>query len=400
MFEKVVIKPQIRSNVFLTAHPIGMKEFVRKQIDEAKSLPKLNKVENVLIIGGSSGYGLASRIVSAYNMDSNTINVSYESAPSGKRTGTAGYWNNLYFNQFVKEDLKTIHYDLIRDAFSEETKQEVVKLLKDNNIKIDLVIYSLASGVRSDENGNVVRSAIKSIGKTVSGKTIDISKNEIQELTVQPATEEEIANTVYVMGGSDWQSWITKLMANDLLNEGCKTISYTYVGGKTTEDIYRSGTIGKAKEDLEKTQNIINQLLKSKVDGEAIISSSKAVVTKASVFIPQMPVYVSALYETMMKDGTHESILKHKYRLFSDMVYGNKRIIDNELRVRIDHLEVDPKTQDRAIELMNSLSNEQLLNLNGTKEFVKEFYQMNGFMYDNVNYDEEVDIDKLLNELE
>lgn len=401
MSKKVVVKPQIRSNVFLTAHPIGLKYFVGNQINEAKKLSKINKgkINNVLIIGGSSGYGLSSRIVSAYNMGANTINVSFEGEPTERRVGTAGYWNNLYFRHFAKQDLRTKHFDLNKDAFSDETKQEVIQLLKDNNIKVDLVIYSLASGVRPNEAGDLVRSAIKPIGKVVVGKTFDIAKGVVQEITVNPATEEEIDNTVFVMGGGDWQNWITKLMANDLLNEGCKTISYTYVGGDSTKDIYRSGTIGRAKEDLERSQNVLNQLISSKCRGEALISSSKAVVTKASVFIPQMPAYVACLYDVMMADKTHESILKHKHRLFKDMVYGNKRIVDNDNRIRIDHLEIDEKTQNKTIKLMNEVSDDELLNLGGTAEFLQEFYQMNGFNFDEVDYEQEIDVDELLKEL-
>lgn len=399
MSEKYLINPQIRSNVFLTAHPKGMEEYVVRQINDAKNQFEITQVKNVLIIGGSSGYGLATRIVNAYNMGANTINVSYESRPRGKRSGTAGFWNNLFFRKHAKE-LETNHADFMMDAFSDETKRLVVDYIKSQDIKIDLLVYSLAAGVRPDENGDLVRSAIKPIGKDLTGKTIDIAKEQIEDITVTKASEEEIANTVYVMGGSDWQKWTTKLIANNLVSEGFKTISYTYVGGDTTIDIYRNGTIGKAKEDLEKTCNVLNQMLQSKYNGEALISSSKAVVTKASVFIPQMPIYVSALYDVMMKKGTHESILLHKYRLFKDMVYGNKRIVDDLGRIRIDHLEMDLDTQSKAIELMKNTKDEDLMNLDGTKEFLNDFYQINGFRFDNVNYDEEIALEELAEKLE
>lgn len=389
------IKPSIRSNIFTNSHPFGCRQNVLNQINEAKAFEPFKGPKNVLIIGGSSGYGLSSRIALTYACKSNTINVSYESAPKGNRPGSAGWWNNIYFQSLTK-DTNLIHKDFVGDAFSLEMKQEIVNYVKNTFGKLDLVIYSLAAGARRDETtGEAVRSQIKTIGEDALGKTIDLADLTIKDLLVTQASEQDIKDTVFVMGGSDWKAWIDILDQNNLLNEGFKTISYTYIGGPTTERIYRGGTLGKAKADLENQAALMNAHLSKTLKGEALISSSKAVVTKASVFIPQMPHYVSCLFEVMMKHGVHETIIEHKYRLFKDMVYGNKRIIDEKNRIRLDHLEMDPKIQEETIHLMTSLPDDEFFKLKGTKQFLKEVFQIHGFDYDSIDYETETDIEAL-----
>lgn len=391
----MIIKPSIRSNVFTNAHPLGCKKNVENQIEEAKKLTPFQGPKNVLIIGGSSGYGLASRIALAYGAGSNTINISFEAAPKTNRTGTAGWWNNIYFQEAVSE-LPTLHKDFVGDAFSLEMKQEVSEYIRNTLKKVDLVIYSLAAGARKDETtGDLVRSHIKTIGEPATGKTIDIADRVVKELSVTGATEQEVKDTVFVMGGSDWRAWIQFLLNQDLLNEGFKTISYTYIGGPTTDKIYRGGSLGFAKEDLENSAYDMNELLKERLHGEALISSSKAVVTKASVFIPQMPHYVSCLFDVMMRHHVHETILEHKFRLFKDMIYGQKRIVDDKNRIRLDHLEMDPKIQDETIALMTSANDEAFFELEGTKRFLKEVHQIHGFEFDDIDYDQEVDLESL-----
>lgn len=391
----MLIKPSIRSNIFINANPLGLKEFVGKQIQEVKVLGTFNGPKNVLIIGGSSGYGLSSRIALAFGADANTYNVSFESGPKGKRTGTAGWWNNIYFQE-ATEELNSRHVDFVGDAFSQEMKETVISTIKKDKTKIDLVVYSLAAGARKDDKtGDLVRSAIKATGTSAEGKTIDIAKEQVEKLTVEPANEQEMKDTVFVMGGSDWEAWIHALSEASCLNEGVKTISYTYIGGPTTEKIYRGGTLGKAKEDLEAKAKSIDALLKEKYKGEALISSSKAVVTKASVFIPQMPIYVACLYETMINQGIHESILAHKYRLFKDMIYDNKRIVDERGRIRLDHKEMSESVQEETIKLMETISDEALLNLKGTQIFLKEFYEIHGFDYEKRNQEIDVDFEAL-----
>lgn len=391
----MVIEPSIRSNIFLNAHPLGCRKTVEQWILEAKQKKSFDGPKKVLIIGGSSGYGLASRIALAYGAKSDTINISYETPPKGKRTGTAGWWNNIYFQEFAKET-NHLHKDFVGDAFSSLMKHQVIQYIKESFGKLDLVIYSLAAGARFNEDtGNLVKSSIKAIGSIAVGKTIDVYDHVIKELVIGTATEEEINDTIYVMGGSAWKSWMDALMEADLLNSECKTISYTYIGGPTTDKIYRGGTLGKAKEDLEMHAKLMNHTLNEKYHGEALISSSKAVVTKASVFIPQMPVYVSCLFDVMIHKGVHESILSHKYRLFQDMVYGQKRMIDQEGRIRLDHLEMDDAIQKETIHLMNTLDDEALFKLEGTKKFINEFYQIHGFGHSDINYDEDTDLEKL-----
>jgi len=364
----MIIKPSIRSNFFTNSHPLGCRQNVLNQINEVKSLPSFDGPKNVLIIGGSSGYGLASRIALAYASSA---------------------------NKFSKET-NQIHKDFIGDAFSPEMKENVIKFVKEKFGKLDLIVYSLASGGRLNYQTNeLVRSHIKTIGEDAVGKTIDIINMKIDELTVTTANEQEIKDTVFVMGGSDWYDWITALDEADVLNVGVKTISYTYIGGPTTEKIYRGGTLGKAKEDLENHAQILTDILYHKYGGEALISSSKAVTTKASVFIPQMTIYVSCLYDVMSRHHVHESILLHKYRLYKDMVYGAKRIIDHKKRIRLDHLEMDPSIQEETIHMMTTLNNDELLQLNGTKMFLKDFYQINGFEFDEIDYNQDIDIEKL-----
>lgn len=389
------IEPSIRSNIFLNAHPEGCERAVIEQINEIKTKPTFEGPKKVLIIGGSSGYGLSSRIALAYSAGSDTINISFETPPKAKRTGTAGWWNNIYFQKYAKET-KHIHKDFVGDAFSKQMKQDVIDYIKSTFGKLDLVIYSLAAGARFNEDtGNLIKSSIKAIGSDAVGKTIDLADLAVKELIIGTATDEEVRDTVYVMGGSAWSDWINALVQEDLINPGFKTISYTYIGGPTTDKIYRGGTLGKAKEDLEKSAEKMNEMLKEKYQGEALISSSKAVVTKASVFIPQMPVYVSCLYDVMMRHHVHESILTHKYRLYKDMVYGGKRIVDDQKRIRLDHLEMDPEIQKETIYMMENLSEKELFELKGTKLFINEFYRIHGFGFDGINYDADTDLDAL-----
>lgn len=391
----MLIEPSIRSNIFLNAHPIGCKQFVYDQVNEAKKLPTFKGPKKVLIIGGSSGYGLSSRIALAYGAQSDTLNISFETPPKGKRTGTAGWWNNIYFQHFAQET-GHIHKDFVGDAFGSQMKKDVMNYIKESFGKLDLLIYSLAAGARfNEQTGNLVKSSIKAIGDEAVGKTIDLADLHVKDLSIGIANEEEINDTVYVMGGSAWKEWVMTLAEHDLLNPGFKTISYTYIGGPTTDKIYRGGTLGKAKEDLELSAREMNAYLNHRYHGEALISSSKAVVTKASVFIPQMPVYVSCLIDVMIRKGVHETILQHKMRLFREMVYGQKRILDAEGRIRLDHLEMQDDIQKETIYLMQNLTEKELFELHGTQLFIREFHQIHGFGYDHIDYDQEIDLDQL-----
>ncbi|MFA7417756.1 MAG: trans-2-enoyl-CoA reductase family protein [Acholeplasma sp.] len=396
----MIIKPSIRSNFFTNSNPLGVQQMLNNYINDVKKLPSYKGPKNVLIIGGSSGYGLASRISLAFGAGVNTINVSFESMPRGNKTGSAGFWNNIFFQDAIK-DLDTKHFDFNADAFIPETKQVILDTIKKEFGQIDLLIYSLASGARKNvETGDLVRSAIKPLGKPAVGRTIDIKSMHVEPLTVEPATEQETKDTVFVMGGGDWHDWVAFLDGAGVLAKGFKTVSYTYIGGQTTDAIYRSGTIGQAKLDLEATADSLNGLLKDKYQGEALISSSKAIVSKASVFIPQMPIYVSYLFDEMTNNGTHETTLEHKHRLFKDMIYGHNRILDAQGRIRLDHLEMDNDLQTRINNLMSKDIDQSFLDLDGTKLFLKEFYQINGFDVDGLNPDADVDLESLLNTYE
>lgn len=391
----MIIKPLIRANVHISAHPAGIKKSVEDMVAWAKAQPKIEMTgKNVLIVGGSSGYGLGTRIALAFGAGANTINVSFERGPQGNMTGTAGWWNNIYFQE-VAAKAGLSFKDFNGDAFSWETKKQVTEYIKETYGKIDLLVYSLASPVRQNPNtGELVKSALKPIGKNIKGTTIDIAKEQIMELEVEAATEQDIKDTVYVMGGEDWKMWVEFLLENDLLADGFKTISYTYIGAESMSDIYRGGTIGKAKEDLERTSVELNNLLKNKVNGESLISVSKAVATKASVFIPGMPTYGCILFDEMMKKGIHESVIAHKYRLYKDMVFGNARELDEQGRIRLDAWEMRKDIQDAVYENIKAYGNnpEVLFNLKGAKEFMGDFYKMNGFDIEGVDYEQDVDL--------
>lgn len=388
----MIIKPLIRDNIALNAHPKGCYENIVNQVHFIEQQDLItNKKLNVLVIGGSSGYGLASRIALAFNANAYTYNVSYERAGSKRSTASAGYYNNITFGQLADE--KNIpHDDFNGDAFSFETKEKVLQDFIQNGRKIDLLIYSVASGIRIDPyTQEKYVSALKPIGNTFNGLSVDIAKKTLKELTLEPANDEEIEATRKVMGGEDYLLWVEAIAKHNLFNENAKTITYTYLGSQITYPIYKDGTIGNAKRDLEKTQEKLIDIMAT-VNGEALISSSKTVVTKASVFIPTVALYGATLFSVMKQKGTHESIIEHKYRLYKDMVYGNKRHLDSQGLIRLDSFEMDSDTQAEVTSLMSKVTTADNLDNIDFDFFIKEFNQMNGFMVDNVDYDEDLDI--------
>lgn len=382
----------IRDNIALNAHPKGCYENIVNQANMmALQDPITEKQLNVLIIGGSSGYGLASRIALAFNARAYTYNVSYERPGSKRSTASAGYYNNLAFESLASQKgIESNDYN--GDCFSFETKDKVLQDFIDSGKKIDLLIYSVASGVRIDPyTQEKYTSALKPIGTAFEGQTVDIAKKTLKTVTLDPATEDEIEQTRRVMGGEDYYLWVKAIDDKNLFNQNAKTITYTYLGSEITYPIYKDGTIGNAKRDLEKTQKDI-EIIMNKVDGESLISSSKTVVTKASVFIPTVALYGASLFQTMKSHGTHESILEHKYRLYKDMVYGSNRILDNDGLIRLDHYEMDPQVQDDVKKLMSKIKSDADLDLIDFDFFIEEFNQMNGFMIDDVVYSEDIDI--------
>ncbi|QIK69708.1 trans-2-enoyl-CoA reductase family protein [Erysipelothrix sp. HDW6C] len=384
----MTIKPMIRDNIALNAHPQGCKKNIKNQIQEVIHLPKItDKPLNVLIIGGSSGYGLATRIALAFNAGAFTYNVSFERAARGRNTASAGYYNNEYFQHFALEHgLQS--YDLNGDAFSHEIKQTVIDDFKAMDRKIDLVVYSVASGIRIDpDTQEKFVSALKPIDTPFKGYSVDIAKETIREESVDIASFDDIRNTEKVMGGEDYKLWVEALLEADMLNQDCRVVTYTYIGSPITYAIYKDGTIGHAKRDLEHTNQQINALLKP-LNGQAIISSSKTVVTKASVFIPTVALYASALFKVMKQQGTHESIIEHKYRLYHDMIYGDSPLIDDEGRYRLDAFELDDETQNNVNILMDAVTPDNFKEIVDFDAFRHEFLAINGFDIDGVNYDD------------
>ena len=392
----MVIKPRLKGGLALTNHPNGAKEFVKRQIDYVKSQDKYEGPKKVLIIGSSSGYGLATRISLAFGAGSETIGVAFEKGVEGKRTGSAGWWNTIAFNEAAEKE-GLVSKNFIGDAFSMEMKDDVIKFIKEEfGGKIDLLIYSLASAVRTDPiDGVTYRSALKSTTKDITGPTINFEKEVMEETTMGVATPEEIKSTVKVMGGEDWKLWIEALDKGGVLSEGFKTVAYSYLGPKVTYGIYKEGTIGAAKRDLEHTSDVLNDFLKEKYNGEAYVSLSKALMTKASAVIPIFPLYAALLYKVMKEKGIHEGTIEQKHRLLTQMVYGNNPVIDEERRLRPDNWEMREDVQAEVEALWDKVTPDNFKEISDYAGAREEFMQLNGFDFDNVDYDADVDLDEL-----
>ncbi len=392
----MVIKPKLKGSLALTNHPLGAKEFVKRQIDYVKSQGKYNGPKKVLIIGSSSGYGLASRISAAFGAGADTIGVAFEKGIEGKRVGTAGWWNTIAFTEAAKEEGLRVK-NFMGDAFSNEMKEDVINYIKDEfGGKIDLLIYSLASAVRTDPTDGVTyRSALKSTEKEIVGPSINLEKEIMEETVMEVATPEEIASTVKVMGGEDWKLWIEALDKAGVLTQNFKTVAYSYLGPKVTYGIYKEGTIGAAKRDLEHTSDVLNDFLKEKYDGEAYVSLSKALMTKASAVIPIFPLYAALLYRVMKEKGIHEGTIEQKQRLLKDMMYGGKPEFDEQRRLRPDNWEMREDVQSEVEALWEQVTPENFKELSDYAGAREEFMQLNGFDFDNVDYDADINLEEL-----
>ncbi|TDT72289.1 enoyl-[acyl-carrier protein] reductase/trans-2-enoyl-CoA reductase (NAD+) [Hypnocyclicus thermotrophus] len=390
----MIIEPKYKGGILLTAHPEGCKKLVEKQIKYVKNNKSYNGAKKALIIGASSGYGLATRISLAFGgSKTDTIGISYENGPRGKRTGTAGWYNNIFFKEAAeKEGLKAKNF--VGDAFSLEMKDEVIKYIKEEFGKVDLVIYSLASGRRKDPiDGETYISALKSTTGDIVGPTVDLKNDTLIQQTMENATEEDIKATVKVMGGEDWELWIKALLEADVLEKGARTFAYTYIGPKITYGIYKDGTIGAAKRHLEKTAKELNKILKEKLSGEAAVSSNKALVTKASAYIPIFPVYATLLFKVMKEKGTHEGCIEQTHRLFLDMIYGDNPIIDKEGRYRPDNLEMEEDVQDKVNELWKQINENNFKEISDYAGFKKDFLQLGGFEVEGIDYSKDIDLE-------
>jgi len=382
----MIIEPRMRGFICLTAHPKGCEQNVKNQIEYVKSKEKIDGPKRVLIIGASTGFGLASRITSAFGCDAATIGVFFEKPPTEGKTASPGWYNSAAFeNEAHKAGLyaKSIN----GDAFSKEIKQQTIEMIKKDLSQIDLVIYSLASPVRMHpETGVLHRSSLKPIGATYTNKTVDFHTGNVTQVSIEPAVQEDIDNTVAVMGGEDWAMWIDALKSENLLANGATTIAYSYIGPSLTEAVYRKGTIGRAKDHLEATAFTISDSLKD-ISGKAFVSVNKALVTQASSAIPVIPLYISLLYKIMKEDGIHEGCIEQIQRLFSERVYtGNNIATDEKGRIRIDDWEMRNDIQEKVSELWTKATTETLPEIGDLNGYKQDFLNLFGFGFEGVDY--------------
>lgn len=391
-----IIRPKIMKNICMNAHPSGCTKLVHSQIAYIKNQKILSDgPKNVLILGGSAGYGLATRISVAYAYSAKTLNVAYEfpAIEAKKRPATVGWYNTKAFEKQAKEDGLWAE-SIFGDAFSDEIKSETIQKIKDEWGTVDLVVYSLASGKRKDpKTGQLYSSVLKPLKKQFTGKTIDIVTGAISETTVQPAIDEECQHTIKVMGGEDWKLWIDALLTAGVLAENSTTIAYSYIGPELTFPLYRNGTIGKAKEDLESVAHQIDLQLQNVGLGRAYVSVNKALVTRASMVIPVVPLYLSVLYKIMKEKNIHEVCIQQMYRLCTEKLYNGKGVkTDAQQRIRLDDWEMREDVQHEVIQLWDMLTQENLETLTDVKEFRKEFYQLHGFEWEGIDYSKAVSI--------
>jgi enoyl-[acyl-carrier protein] reductase/trans-2-enoyl-CoA reductase (NAD+) len=391
----MIIHPRIRNNICVNAHPQGCAAQVQAQINYVRRRGKIKGPRNVLVIGASNGYGLAARIVSAFASDAATIGLAFEKPAGAGRTATAGWYNSEAFRQ-AAQAAGLPAWNVNGDAFAAETKSETIAIIKDNLGKIDFLIYSIAAPRRIDPaTGEIYSSVIKPIGSPFTAKTVDFLNGVVSEVTAEPATEEQIAHTVKVMGGEDWQLWIDRLLADSLLARGFQTVAFSYIGSEQTRPLYRDGTIGAAKKDLEQKAADINGMLNS-VDGSALISVNKALITRASAVIPAVPLYVALLYRVMKAKKLHEGCIQQIHRLYRDFLFsGNVLKLDDGSRVRLDDREMRPDVQDEVRSLWQQVDQDNLSEFADIQGLREEFLRHHGFGMPGVDYTQDVEPDML-----
>lgn len=383
----MIIKPRVKDFICLTSHPAGCRENVRRQIEYVKSNPKVDLGKKVLVIGASTGYGLASRITAAYAGGAATIGIIFDKPAHGKRTATAGWYNTAAFEDFAKADglyAKTIN----GDAFSQPVKEKTIELIKKDLGQVDMVVYSLAAPRRTMPDGTMYSSVLKTVGKPFTAKTLNLKTNQLAEATLPPATPEEVEATVKVMGGEDWADWMHALKAAGVLADNACTVAYSYIGSKITYPIYYEGTIGAAKQDLYRTAAALR--------GEgfnADISVNKALVTQSSSAIPIVPLYVAVMYRVMKDQHVHEGTIEQMYRLWHDYLSQPNPKTDDEHRIRLDNYEMSDAVQNKIFEYWDAVTDENLTKYADVDGYWSDFYNLFGFGFDNVDYDADVDPD-------
>lgn len=384
----MIVEPKVKGFICTTAHPAGCKESVRRQIAYCKEKGMVEGPKKVLVIGSSTGYGLASRIAVTYGYGADTIGVAFERESNGRRTATAGWYNTKAFEEFAKEDgyyAKSFN----GDGFSEEMKNQVIETIRKDFGKVDMVVYSMAAPRRTMPDGTTVSSVLKTVGKELTNKTIDLRNNEIKDVTVPVANEEEIENTVKVMGGEDWEAWIQALVDADVLSDNAVTLAYSYIGPELTHAIYKEGSIGQAKKHLFDTSKKLTKEFEAK-GLKAYISVNKALVTQSSAAIPIVPLYISLLYKIMKKEGLHEGCIEQMNRLFIDKLPAKET--DSEGYIRLDDWEMEDKVQNEITKLWGLVTTENIGELGDIEGYWEDFYHMFGFHYDNVDYSADVEI--------
>lgn len=388
----MVVEPKSKGFICTTAHPVGCYKNVEKQIECARAaapcMKEAGQFQRVLVIGASAGYGLASRIAAAFTSQAATIGVMFERPAAGKRTATAGYYNTLAFDQLAKEAglyTKSIN----GDAFSKEIKEQVIETIKRDWGKADLVIYSLAAPRRTAPDGVTYSSVLKTVKNPFTTKSLDLTHNEVVKATLEPATEEEIDNTVKVMGGEDWELWIDALKEADALEENAVTIAYSYIGPKLTYPIYHSGTIGQAKKHVYETADRLSQKY---ADVKAVVSVNKAVVTQSSSAIPAVPLYLAIMYRVMKQMNLHEGCIEQMVRLFTEKLAGEEIKTDEQGMIRLDDWEMKPEVQDAIMELWEQADTENVADISDMEGYWDDFFRMFGFRMPEVDYTADVEV--------
>jgi len=388
----MIVKPRIRGFVCITSHPTGCEANVREQAAYAKEHAIEGGPKKVLVVGSSTGYGLSSRITAAFGCGADTLGVYFERPGADGRTGTAGWYNSKAFGKVAQESgVKAI--DLNGDAFSNEIKAEAIRLLQEEIGPVDLFIYSLASPRRTDPtDGETYKACLKPIGGVYVNKNLNTDKAAVEEVTINPATDDDILHTQKVMGGEDWTLWTDALLDAGLLAEGAKTVAYSYVGPQVTQPIYRNGTIGEAKKHLEQTSSDLSAKLADACGGSAYVAVNKAVVTQASSAIPVVPLYVSILFKLMKEAGSHEGCIEQIVRLFRDRLYVDGEIpVDAEGRLRVDDWEMEPAIQEKIKNVWPQVTTENLHDLTDFAGYQAEFLKLFGFGLDSIDYEADVD---------
>ena len=381
----MIIQPKVRGFICTTAHPAGCQAAVKEQIDYVKAQPHADGPKKVLVIGASMGYGLASRITAAYSFGAATIGVIFDKPAAGNRTASSGWYNTAAFENFAHADglyAKTIN----GDAYSQDIKEQTIALIKQDLGQVDLVVYSLAAPRRTMADGTTYSSVLKTVGAPYTNKTIDLKKRVVSDITVEPATEEEIAATVKVMGGEDWKDWMDALKAAGALSEQALTVAYSYIGPDITHPMYADGSIGKANDHLFATSQ---QLTAEGIP--AYISVNKALVTQSSAAIPIVPLYISILYKVMKAHGNHEGCIEQMYRLMNQKLYNGAAVTDDENRIRLDDLEMLPDIQSEVQALWSTIATENLDTHADIDGYFSDFYRLFGFGLDGVDYEADTD---------